>query len=88
MTKKEYIQAIIDGVKEIWEVEELADSPRSRYIWAAKLMDMYSDEDIIGGAEWIMKWKKPRTIAELYFAMPRFIAEKEAEEKKKRWQFV
>lgn len=88
MTKKEYIQAIIDGIKEIWGTDELADSIRSRYIWAAKLMNAYSDEEIIGGAEWIMKWKKPRTIAELYFAMPRFIAEKKEEEKKKRWQFI
>ncbi|MBK9272825.1 MAG: hypothetical protein IPM48_14665 [Saprospiraceae bacterium] len=86
MTKKEYIQAIIEGVSQIWEVE-LIDSVRSRNIWTAKLMNQYSDEEIIGGAEWLKKHSKPLTMSQLYFAMPRYMKEKKVEEQKRRWQF-
>jgi hypothetical protein len=86
MTKKEDIQAIIDGVSQIWGVE-LIDSVRSRYIWTAKLMKQYSDEEIIGGAEWLKKHSKPLTISQLYFAMPRYLHDKKVEENKRRWQF-
>lgn len=86
MTKKEYVQAIIEGVSQIWEVE-LIDSVRSRNIWTAKLMNQYSDEEIIGGAEWLKKHSKPLTMSQLYFAMPRYMKEKKVEEQKRRWQF-
>lgn len=73
---------------QIWKTDTLADSIRSRKIWAAKLMSAYSDDDIIRGAEWLLTWNKnPRTIAELYFAMPKWKAEQKVEENKKRWMF-
>jgi hypothetical protein len=88
MTKGEYIQTIIEGVMQIWKTDTLADSIRSRKIWAAKLMNAYSDEEIMLGAEWVLTWNKnPRTIAELYFAMPRWKKEKENKAKQERWMF-
>lgn len=88
MNKREFAVYIRERIMEVWETEVLAETAKSSFIYLYKLIDNYSEEEIIEAARWLRTWTTPRNVASLWTSIGRWKWEKDKNERRKLWQFT
>lgn len=88
MSKKEFAVYIKDRIMEVWNTDVLAETAKSSYIYLYKLIDSYTEDEIIAAAQWLVTWSQPRNIAALWTSIGRWKWEKEKKESKEAWKYA
>ena len=84
MRKREFASYIMERVAESWGVGDLAETKKAAYIWTIKLIDEYTEDEIVSAAVWLTTWSRPRNMAQLYSVMKLW----KKEQSKRAWQYV
>ena len=88
MSKRAIAYELREKIKHEWGVENLAETQKSSYIYLFKLIDNYTEDEVLSAAKWLKTWKIPRCIANLWFAMPRWKEEQSKKTVRTNWQYT